>query len=219
MVRKEALWGLFFLMVLVAVNCSSAQLNPIPWDPNRPIEWSDFLGVPPGRPMAEAAMIDMRVSWRVKYVVFYEPDIGVWQGKVPVDQVWVENTMDPSGSWFIPGEVNAALLDHERRHFDLNEVYARRLRRELAGIRVSGKSADEVKRALSARINKTAGTILSILAGMQKLYDAETSHGTDLSAQSSWDVQIDGWLNDPLSAPATVGGMGTGSGTMSVQSG
>ncbi len=219
MIRKEVLWGLFFLAFFVAFGCSAAQLSPIVWDQQYPIEWSDFLGTPPDRPMAEAAMIDMRVTWRVEYVVFYDPNKGKWRGNIPSDQIQVQNTMDPLGSWLVPGKANPALLDHERRHFDLNEVYARRLREELARITVSGNSVDEVKQALSTRINRTAERVLSTLTGMQKLYDAETSHGTDPSAQRSWDAQIDSWLNDPLSAPATVGGMGTGSGTMNVQSG
>ncbi len=164
-------------------------------------------------------MIDMRVSWRVQYLVSYDPGRGDWRGEVTPELVEVSNTMDPFGSWVISSKADRALLDHERRHFDLNEVYARRLRAELSRIAASGRSADEVKRVLKERINETADRVLSTLAGMQELYDGETLHGTDPSAQALWGSRIDAWLADPWSAPATVGEMRTSSGTMIVQAG
>ena len=218
MVRISAVFSLFFILAVFG-TCLAADQGGIPWDQKRPIEWSDFLGTPPDRPMAEAAMIDMRVSWRVQYVVSYDPGLGGWRGRVTPELVEVSNTMDPFGSWVISDKADPALLDHERRHFDLNEVYARRLLGELARVSASGRSADEVKRRLKARINETADRVLSTLAGMQELYDGETAHGTDPSAQAFWDSRIDAWLSDPWSAPATVGEWRTSSGTMVVQAG
>jgi len=208
----------FFFVLMLAGACAAAQVG-IPWNQERPIEWTDFLGTPPDRPMAEAAMIDMRVSWRVQYVVSYDPARGGWRGEVTPELVEVSNTMNPFGSWVIAEKADQTLLDHERRHFDLNEVYARRLREELSRVSASGRGADEVKRTLKARINETADRVLSTLAGMQELYDSDTAHGTDLSAQAGWDSLIDAWLRDPGSAPATVGEMRTSSGTMVVQAG
>lgn len=218
MTRASVVLSFFFILAVVG-TWSAASQGGIPWDQKRPIEWSDFLGIPPARPMAEAAMIDMRVSWRVQYVVSYDPSRGGWRGEVAPELVEVSNTMNPFGSWVISRKADPALLDHERRHFDLNEVYARRLQGELARIAASGRSADEVKQVLRARINETADRVLSTLTGMQELYDSETAHGTDLSAQASWDSRIDSWLYDPWSAPATVGEMKTSSGTMVVQAG
>ena len=166
--------------------------------------------------MLEAASIDMRVTWHVASTVSYDPSRSCWTGRI--DGVTVENTMDPYGSWVVPGKENGVLLNHEQRHFDLNEVYALRLQAELCRISATGKTAEAVKHALSERINGTAAQILSTLSAMQELYDDETGHGTDLSAQAEWDIRIDSWLVRPELAPATVGGLAVDSGKMVVQS-
>ena len=205
----------FFFIVVSLVSLPLAA-DGIQWAVNQPLRWADFRGAPPSQPMLEAASIDMRVTWHVAYTVSYDPSRSCWTGRI--DGVTVENTMDPYGSWVVPGKENRGLLNHEQRHFDLNEVYALRLRAELCRVSATGKTAEAAKHALSERINGTAAQILSTLSAMQELYDDETGHGTDPSAQAEWDIRIDSWLARPELAPATVGGLAVDFGKMVIQS-
>ncbi|MCD6494982.1 DUF922 domain-containing protein, partial [Candidatus Bipolaricaulota bacterium] len=96
---------------------------------------------------------------------------------------------------------SADVLMHEQRHFDLNEVYARKLEILLTRPRVTGATTDEVRTALRKEINATASAVLDMTAQMQSLYDDETVHGTNAAMQASWAARIDGWLANPTQAP------------------
>jgi hypothetical protein len=80
------------------------------------------------------------------------------------------------------------LLQHEQRHFDLCEVYARKLRQKLAKRSWTGDDADKIDRIYQHLYKE--------LNERQLKYDEETVHGLDTDKQHEWNEQIAKELNE-----------------------
>lgn len=172
--------------------------DDVPWCHAAPISWDHFRGVPPpdAHARSEAAAIHMTVRWSLSFIVEYDQRSRRWNGYVEEASLVVTNTMQPSLSWVIPGKDSAAVLNHEQRHFDLNEIYRHKLLAGLSRVRGDGGSSEEVRTALNRAIAATAEQILNALAEAQALYDVETAHGTNPTMQAIWDERIGTWLAD-----------------------
>lgn len=93
-------------------------------------------------------------------------------------------------SWVKPSTRTDAALKHEQGHFDLTEIYTRRLREELTSL--SGKGAALIKKAYRKHAELNAE-----LKACQERYDAETEHHLNQVAQDKWDAWIVGQLQSP----------------------
>ena len=151
--------------------------------------------------MMEAAQIHMTIRWQLQLIMEYNCQRQLWTAIIDRPSLTVANTMAPAASWADRGRQNSATLNHEQGHFDLNEVYRRRLQAALTPLTAEGGTADAAKQALQALIDTASEEILSQLADTQASYDQETRHGTDLQAQTAWDRRIEAWLANPNQAP------------------
>ena len=186
------------ILVLPAAEVDSP---PVDWDQESPIDWSLFQGIPPSDASQRtgAAAIHMTIRWHASYSVS-SINGATWTGHV--SSVTVINTMEPTQSWVLPGKAFVSALDHEQLHFDLNEVYRRKL--ECMLLRVGacdGATQQEVVDLLDSSLHRTANAVLQQLSEMQTLYDSQTSHGNNSTEQSRWQSLISDWLAAPLTAP------------------
>jgi hypothetical protein len=100
----------------------------------------------------------------------------------------------PHLSWVKPvvlsdPAMRASTLRHEQTHFDLTEVYARRLRKYLAeAYDPCGPRSDEVRTGAERYIS---GEALE-----QRRYDEGTRHGLLTADQAAWQRNVEGWLAD-----------------------
>ena len=186
-----------------AAHGATTDPTLVAWCADDPIDWEDFLARPPANASAnlQAAAICMMVDWNIRLVAEYDYGSGRWHAAIPIGDVEVRNAMDPTRSWAAPSESSELTLRHEQSHFDLSEVYCRKLELSLQCLSVSAPTSAEARTALSAAIHETAETILRTLEDMQDTYDEETRHGTHAEMQRAWDQRIAGWLVEPLSAP------------------
>ncbi len=76
------------------------------------------------------------------------------------------------------------LLNHEQLHFDITELYARRIRQQL-----SQKLILDDKN-ISSAIQKIYNTQIAELNKAQDKYDKETAHGTNAIKQKEWSDSI-----------------------------
>ena len=197
------------LLIIMATGFTAATSvfaqvpEHVPWSVEQPISWQLFLAPYPqdGCLQAEAAAIHMTLNWSVSYVIDYDRQRGSWYGYVDKSMITVTNTMEPLLSWADTQGKSADVLNHEQRHFDLNEVYSRKLAFLLAAPHVTGATTDAVRTALKKEINATASAVLDMASQMQSLYDDETAHGTNAAVQASWAAKIDAWLASPMQAP------------------
>jgi hypothetical protein len=141
----------------------------------------------------------MTLRWHASYSVS-SIDGSTWAGQVA--SVTVTNTMEPTYSWVVPGKDHESVLSHEQVHFDLNEVYRRKLEcLLLASDPCTNATQQQAINQLDAFLHQTAATVLQKLSDMQALYDSQTSHGNKTAEQSRWQRLVNGWLAAPSTAP------------------
>ncbi len=175
-------------------------LDLVEWRADRPLSWSDFRGPPPAdaRQQRQGAMIYMLLGYRLEASAEFDPGRGQWVARPT--RVEVTNAMDPTLSWVLPDQRTPAVLNHEQRHFDLQEVYRRRLEQRLWGLWAVGPSADQAQRQLLAQAAAVFEQIQQENAQAQQRYDRETDHGRLTEQQALWDQRIALWLANPALA-------------------
>lgn len=96
----------------------------------------------------------------------------------------ITNIFEPYNSWTKTNE-SAQLLEHERLHFHISELYARKLRKIIQERKFntsSQKLMNEVSRLYEDKMNE--------LSQHQKRYDRETGHSTIKQKQKEWESKI-----------------------------
>lgn len=166
---KTILLLLFTLTASVACSQPPAQ-SLIYWNRERPLRWSDFLGRVPfsgyGKTAALSA-VEIKTSAR-------------WFRGKPDYKVYVAFQKD--NSW-TRNDTSELLLKHEQLHFDIGELYARKMRKKLKALRSAGNTNSHAYlralKRLEAQWNK---------AELQ--YDRETAHGVDRIKQEKWNRKV-----------------------------
>ncbi len=180
----------------------SVESGMLLWSAEHPLSWSDFLGsAPSGVDSSTPAEINIRVQWRISVVTEYDWATHGYASRVDPASVQVINLMNCSDSWCILGRATSNTLRHEQAHFDLQEVYCRKLRDALATIHVTATSDSMAQQLIQQSIQDTAGMILGRLEAEQDRYDRETVHSTNVQMQDQWCERIAEWLRHPESAP------------------
>ncbi|MAN27236.1 MULTISPECIES: DUF922 domain-containing protein [Mesonia] len=161
---------LFFSMVFIG----KAQ-ERVAWSSNK-LTWEDFKGKPlRSSPFKANANSGFSYKWSVK-TVNDQPEF-VYE---------VKSYFYPEESWVKDKKASQQLLAHEQLHFDISELYARKMRKALAGFQVS-TSITQIKSSL----NKLHRSIERERVKTQELYDKETNHGMIPTAQEKWQKFVD----------------------------
>ncbi|PNW29050.1 DUF922 domain-containing protein [Formosa algae] len=79
---------------------------------------------------------------------------------------------------------SSAIIDHEQLHFDIAELFARKMRKEIHLIK---RNIGQVSESDYRRIHKT---VFQDYINYQRLYDAETKHSTLEDVQEKWNILI-----------------------------
>lgn len=142
------------------------------WDASRKLTWSDFKGpVPPDA--VPAATTASGIS--------YEYSANLIHHEVKLD-FKVTAFFYPNESWYKPEVCDAHILQHEQLHFDISEVFARRMR-----IKLRNTSFTE---NVKSEIRKIYRETLKELEDLQDKYDWETNFSRNPEAQARWNAQI-----------------------------
>ncbi len=161
--------------MLCGIYCSlSIGQEPagILWDPGYRLSWSDFKAPPPADSQV-AATTASGISYS-----FSAMDEG---GRINVDWT-VECYFYPESSWYRPELANANILSHEQLHFDISELFARRMRDRFRRFRFTS----EVKSEMRAIYNE----IIDEMRDFQKRYDSETNYSRAEEKQREWNKMI-----------------------------
>lgn len=201
-VRVRIVAGSLFALLLGLFSYAAVldgAASSMPWCETTPISWDLFQCPAPADAVHrnEAAAIHMTIRWHARYSVTSRGR--TWVGHV--ESVAVTNTMEPSLSWVVPGKADDRVLGHEQAHFDLNEVYRRKLEIVLSSVQADSGSKDGALDALHEALHRKAEEILERLEAVQARYDAESGHGNNPAGQARWEAQIAAWLRDPAAAP------------------
>jgi len=162
------------------VNDPRQYEKEIVWSQDRKLVWSDFKGTSkpvPGQDVA--AVTNCGISVNTNRVTMLKKPVFFIKAVFYCNQSWYrkDSTITP------------AILQHEQKHFDLCEVYARHLRQQLNSANLNAQN-----------LNKEANRIFNEVNGdynkRQALYDKETRHGQDKEAQARWNEVIADELNE-----------------------
>lgn len=142
----------------------------IPWAAGRPLTWADFQGKAKyGEPEAALTSADLLSGAQCRDYVF---------------SATVTPTFDPGTSWVRDAKVaTPALLRHEQLHFDLTEVYARRLRQKLSAVQFDCEK-------LQPTFNRLTKAVYDQWNDEENRYDLDTNHGLNAAKQALWDQKI-----------------------------
>ena len=75
-------------------------------------------------------------------------------------------------------------LNHEKRHFDICEIYARKFRQLLA-------QSNWTNRNFDANLRASFKKLVAEYRSVQAKYDRETEHSIDVAQQENWNERID----------------------------
>ena len=149
-----------------------AQEVAVPWSDDLQLSWKDFKG-PPEKNSRIAAVTASGISYKFSS---HERD-GYFEVEYEVDTFFY-----PEQSWYQPHMCDDLVLSHEQLHFDISELFARKMRRQMAETRFTSNVKKEV-RTIYQRIIKE-------LSEFQDLYDKETDFSRNREAQLRWNKEI-----------------------------
>ena len=146
----------------------------IVWSATRKLDWKDFKSKPPPNTLAGALS-----------AISHDYAVGCRDQAL---QTRVQTIFQPNRSWVTyriisSGLASRAGIKHEQIHFDLAEVYARRIRKMLRELRDPCPRSDEELAGLVEQVIKDHWTA-------QRRYDTETENGQLEGKQNDWEKRI-----------------------------
>ncbi len=152
-------------------NSCKETNNAIEWKAKQKIEWKDFIGTMPGSFDYDAnSAIKIRLSYKskkdkLKYRVclFFIKDESFYR---------------------TPSDTTEYILNHEQKHFDIGEISARVLRKDLYELSISNETIT------SDKINGLYIKCMEYCKAVQKEYDTETFRSQNIEKQEIWNVRI-----------------------------
>lgn len=167
-------WKTLVLALLAAAPAAAQQValpaGSFRWSASRPLTVADFKGR--SRPTeSHAALTSANINTGAKC------SNNIFAGTA-------QASFAPALSWVRdPARMTPALLRHEQLHFDIAELYARRLRQQLAAMRLPcnklGTTFDRVSQAAYAAWQQA-----------EDAYDHDTNHGLQHEQQAKWESQV-----------------------------
>jgi len=177
-----------------AIKCQAQETtdeDKLPWEEDPKAEpkdrtwpklsWEDFQGEAPEDPGGLAAQIAVEIT------LDWECDEGghfTYTVKAVVDrkQSWALDDVKENPNT----EEHQRLLRHEKGHFNLGEVYAKKLRKALRELKDPCKDLDETEK----EVKKIFGQIRKEFSAEVDRYDDDTKHGRNKEKQEKWENKI-----------------------------
>jgi hypothetical protein len=157
--------------VLVSLAFTKEE-ESIAWSPNYILTWKDFKALPNYNSGA-AAVTASGISYSLSAYILGD--------KTEVD-CKVFAYFYPKQSWYKKEHSNDIILAHERLHFDITELHARKMRRMIANAKFDGN----VKQTIKQMYNQ----VIKELDSMQGVYDAQTNYSRNIEQQKAWQQKV-----------------------------
>ena len=157
---------------ILATSDTHKRKDLILWSDKNKLQWKDFK---------KNGGIESR-SAGTCYTIKLEDKITI-NGKIIVK---ICAYFIKSESWKKKSTVGEYLLKHEQGHFDIAEIYARKIRKKL----LSETNFQEVKVA-EVKIRSSQLGLFRESSSYQDIYDKETDHSKNVEAQERWNKKIE----------------------------
>lgn len=151
--------------------------DTVHYNPSRPLRWSDFQAQP-RRGSHYAAEVFTSFA--------YEGQSSVKNGIINVNLI-VKAYMLKESSWGRADAKTAYALNHEQRHFDITRLIAERFKRKIPA---DSLTLEDYNSLIQYQFIESYRE----MNHLQKQYDRETNHSTNVVAQELWNQKIDAEL-------------------------
>lgn len=153
---------LFFAAApLLAIAQNKEEL--LEWDAARRLTWADYKGKPdPDSDAAASTASTLAISYNISTSGF---------------SFKIESYFSKTRSWGL--HKTDYILSHEQGHFDIAEIFARKLNKKMSEYRFN-------KKTYQKDLDKIYQDILTEKDKMQNDYDKETNHSINKEKQTEW---------------------------------
>lgn len=159
----------------MSIGSLFAQTSKYIWRKNMDLVWKDFKGIPNYK-SGYGAVTAYGITFSKNFV---EDSL-----EIKIQTYFIENK-----SWVNKSMATDDLLTHEKGHFNLAELYARKLRKELLSQKLSISNCDKIT-------NEIYKNYFKLLDAEQDNYDRETNHSKEEEKQKDWNAKIEKGLED-----------------------
>lgn len=149
------------------------ELETISWS-ERKLTWEDFKGEPPQSDRV-AATTASGISYRFTTLSNTSKHLKV--------NFEISTHFYPNESWYKPELCDDIILGHEQLHFDITELFARKLRKEFSQATFDHTNIKSKVKSIYNKNNKE-------LSAFQNRYDAETNFSRNRKNQRIWNLKI-----------------------------
>ncbi|GAA5088818.1 hypothetical protein GCM10023210_12840 [Chryseobacterium ginsengisoli] len=159
--------GIFVVCFLISNALFSQKIY---WTEETKLKWSNFKSKINNQ-RGENVVAYTNCGWIYSYVRSSNP-------KSPI-KIKIETVFNEDKSWKDVKRINNYVLLHEQKHFDVAEVFSRKLRKEVAEKIKTGNDFDKYFQTIYNRILKE-------YQDFQKAYDGDTHNGIVEEKQSEY---------------------------------
>jgi hypothetical protein len=161
---------LVILLLLHSATLANAQI--IKWSKDRPLTWADFQGPPD-----KSSPYDASTSFYTGYSFYCKH----------VDSLYIINFklnggFDTQRAWSVKRMTNEDVLKHEQLHFDIHEVYMRKLFAAFNAAKYTANYREEIKNIYNQ--------VMDRLRAAQIKYDTDAGHSVNIDMQHYWETYI-----------------------------
>jgi len=171
MTNKILFTFLFFLPVILLAQNKNEEL--IKWSSSNRLTWNDYKGTPDQESDAAA-------STTTYLIITYNMSSNNFRYKI-------ESNFSKSRSWGL--HKTDYILSHEQGHFDIAEIFARKLNKEMSTYHFN-------KKTYRKDLSSIYRAILDEKEEMQNNYDKETDHSINKAKQVEWLKKIQQMLEE-----------------------
>lgn len=164
---------LFIILLSLVTTTVVSQEEKMEWDADRQLTWKDFRGTPE-KTKDYVATTNSGISLGFRS----QTAKGVTSYIIMINSYFY-----PDQSWYRKGNVSAYILKHEQTHFDISEIFARKLRKKLAVL-------DQSDPAFKNKVEQiyTENEYERVL--FQSTFDVETQHSNYPDREREWEQKV-----------------------------
>lgn len=155
----------FLLFIIIPLFSSSQSKNEelLDWSASRKLTWNDYKAKPdPESDAAATTTSYLAIEYNITSSSF---------------SYKIQSRFSKTRSWGL--HKTAYILSHEQGHFDIAEIFARKLHQKMSEYKFN-------KRTYQNDLNKIYNEILDEKEKMQNDYDKETNHSIKKERQVEW---------------------------------
>lgn len=159
---------LYFFIITSSINAQESHYDTIIWKVGYKLKWDDFKGVPDSR-SENAAMTYSGINYSYHFTdsrFFFD----------------VYTFFDSRHSWK-KSPINNYILSHEQVHFDITEIYSRKLRKVLSELIPNCRTINTEIFLIVKKMNEEKEE-------MQDKYDTETDFSNNSKKQEYWSEKV-----------------------------